>query len=89
MSDLEYITTSPPNAGVPMTALDGRPLPQDRAYLRNSFPIPESAEDVVDVLLPGIPQRSLSVETLADLEQVEVEWSSNAPATAGRWSRLR
>ena len=73
MSELEYITTSPPNAGVPMTALDGRPIPQDRAYLRNSFPIPQDVEDVVEVLLPDVPQRSLSVETLAQLEQVEVE----------------
>jgi len=73
VSGLEYITTSPPNAGVPITALDGRPLPQDRAYLRNSFPIPEDVGDVVDVLLPGIPPRTLSVETLAVLEQVEIE----------------
>lgn len=73
MSDLEYITTSPPNAGVPVTALDGHPLPQDRAYLRNSFPIPEDVEDVVDVLLPGIPQWSLSSKTLAVMEQVETE----------------
>ena len=56
-----------------MTALDGRPIPQDRAYLRNSFPTPEDVEDVVEVLLPGIPQRSLTVETLAELEQVEME----------------
>ena len=73
MSELEYITTSPPNAGVPMTALDGRPIPQDRAYLRNSFPTPQDVEDVVGVVLPGVPPRSLSVETLAELEQVEVE----------------
>ncbi len=73
MSELEYLTESPPNAGVSLTALDGRPIPQHRAYVRNSFPTPEDVEEAVEVLLPGIPPRSLTVEDLADLEQVETE----------------
>ncbi|HWL49291.1 MAG TPA: molybdopterin-dependent oxidoreductase, partial [Acidimicrobiia bacterium] len=73
MSDLEYITESPPNAAVPLAALDGRPLPQDRAYLRNSFPIPEEVKGAVEVALPGIPNRTLTSETLSDLDQVEID----------------
>ena len=73
MSGLEYITESPPNAAVPLIALDGRPIPQDRAYLRNSFPIPEDVEGIVEVVLPGIPTRILTSETLAHLDQVELD----------------
>jgi DMSO/TMAO reductase YedYZ molybdopterin-dependent catalytic subunit len=73
MSDLEYLTDEPPNAAVPLAALDGRPIPQARAYLRNSFPTPTEVEDVVAVELPGIPPRTLTSETLADLDQVEME----------------
>ena len=73
MSDLEYITESPPNAAVPLTALDGHPIPQDRAYLRNSFPVPEEVEDLVEVVFPGIPPRTLTSETLSDLDQVDME----------------
>jgi DMSO/TMAO reductase YedYZ molybdopterin-dependent catalytic subunit len=73
MSRLEYITESPPNAAVPLSALDGRAIPQGRAYLRNSFPAPEEVEDSVEVVLPGIPPRGLTSETLSDLDQVEME----------------
>ena len=73
MSDLEYITDEPPNAAVPLAALDGSPIPQDRAYLRNSFPIPETAPAEVEVLMPGHPTHTLSIETLLDLDQVEME----------------
>jgi len=73
MSDLEYLTDEPPNAGVPLAALDGHPIPQDRAYLRNSFPIPEQVGGVVEIVLPGIPTRVLTAETLALLDQVEMD----------------
>jgi DMSO/TMAO reductase YedYZ molybdopterin-dependent catalytic subunit len=73
MSELEYLTDEPPNAAVPLTALDGRPIPQDRAYLRNSFPTPTEVGDVVEVVLPGLPPRTVTSETLADLDQVEME----------------
>ena len=73
MSDLEYLTDEPPNAAVPLTALDGRPIPQDRAYLRNSFPTPSEVEDAVEVALPGIPPRTLTTGNLGVLEQVEME----------------
>jgi len=70
---LEFITDEPPNAGVPLAALDGRPIPQNRAYLRNSFPTPAEVDDVVQVLLPGIPPRALTSETLSNLDQVEMD----------------
>lgn len=73
MSDLEYLTDEPPNAAVPLVALDGHPIPQDRAYLRNSFPIPEEVDGVVEVVLPGIPPLALTSETLAQLDQVELD----------------
>jgi DMSO/TMAO reductase YedYZ molybdopterin-dependent catalytic subunit len=73
MPDLEYLTDEPPNAAVPLTVLDGRPIPQDRAYLRNSFPTPTEVEDVVEVELPGIPSRTLTTGTLEELDQVEIE----------------
>jgi DMSO/TMAO reductase YedYZ molybdopterin-dependent catalytic subunit len=73
MSGLEYITESPPNAAVPLSALDGRAIPQDRAYLRNSFPAPEEVEDSVEVVLPGIPPRGLTSDILSELDQVEME----------------
>ena len=73
MSALEYITDEPPNAAVPLAALDGSPIPQDRAYLRNSFPVPEAVTAEVEVLMPGGPTRTLSTETLSELDQVEME----------------
>jgi DMSO/TMAO reductase YedYZ molybdopterin-dependent catalytic subunit len=73
MSELEYLTDEPPNAAVPLTALDGRPIPQDRAYLRNSFPTPTEVGDVVEVVLPGVPPQTVTSETLADLDQVDME----------------
>ena len=73
MSDLEFITDEPPNAGVPLAALDGRALPQDRAYVRNSFPLPEAVTGELEVLMPGRPTRTLSTASLSELDQVELE----------------
>jgi 1-acyl-sn-glycerol-3-phosphate acyltransferase len=70
---LEYITEEPPNAAVPLAALDGSPIPQDRAYLRNSFPIPKTVTAEVEVLMPGRPTRTLSTGRLSELDQVEME----------------
>ena len=60
MSDLEYITDEPPNAAVPLGALDGAPSPgpgiptQQLPHPRASVP----AE--VEVLMPGLPTQTLS-----------------------------
>jgi DMSO/TMAO reductase YedYZ molybdopterin-dependent catalytic subunit len=70
---LEYITDSPPNAAVPLTELDGRLIPQDRAYMRNSFEPPKEVTDVVAISLPGLPPRTLTPVTLSALDQVEME----------------
>jgi DMSO/TMAO reductase YedYZ molybdopterin-dependent catalytic subunit len=75
MSDLEYITVSPPNAAVPLTDLDGQALPQHRVYQRNSFEMPSPGEvsGEIDVLLPGLPIATLAPRLLAGLEQVAAE----------------
>ncbi|MGH8873585.1 MAG: molybdopterin-dependent oxidoreductase [Acidimicrobiia bacterium] len=72
MKDLDYITDSPPNAAVPLSELDGRPLPQDQVYLRNSFPTPGPNEvtEEIEVVLPGQPSRTLTPEDLGRLAPV-------------------
>lgn len=75
MSGLEYLTEDPPNAGVPLSRLDGRPLTQDRAYVRNTFrtPDPASLSGEIEIVVPGLPDRKVAVDDLADLPPVEVE----------------
>jgi DMSO/TMAO reductase YedYZ molybdopterin-dependent catalytic subunit len=76
MSGLEFLTDSPPNAAVPLSRLDGRTLPQDRAYLRNSFdvPSPETLTGEIDILIPGRPPRTVTADDLAGLEPVQIEF---------------
>ena len=75
MNSLEYITVSPPNGAVPLADLDGRPLPQDRVYQRNSFPLPGPGEVTgeTEVAFPGRRNRKLTPQRLARLEQVAEE----------------
>jgi DMSO/TMAO reductase YedYZ molybdopterin-dependent catalytic subunit len=76
MSGLEYLTEAPPNAGVPLQLLDGRPISQDAAYLRNSFPTPD-ADDLtgeIEVMIPGEPKRRVTTADLASLPRVEVDF---------------
>ena len=75
VSGLEYFSESPPNAGVPLADLDGRPLSQDRVYMRNSFPMPEPGQVTgeIEVNLPGRPARTLTLDGLAGQEQVDIE----------------
>jgi DMSO/TMAO reductase YedYZ molybdopterin-dependent catalytic subunit len=58
-----------------MSRLDGRPLGQDRAYLRNSFPTPppEALTGEIDVVIPGLPGRTINAEDLAALPPIEVD----------------
>jgi DMSO/TMAO reductase YedYZ molybdopterin-dependent catalytic subunit len=76
MPGLEYLTDSPPNAAVPLERLDGRPLDQDRAYVRNSFdvPGPETLTGEVEVMIPGRPTRTVTAEDLAGLDQVDADF---------------
>jgi DMSO/TMAO reductase YedYZ molybdopterin-dependent catalytic subunit len=75
MNALDYITVSPPNAAVPLTELDGRPLPQHLVYQRNSFPMPDPSDVTgeIEVLLPGRGDETLDLARLAALEQVSQE----------------
>ncbi len=75
MPGLEYITDKPPNAAIPVSELDGKLIPQDRAYMRNSFDIPdaEGVSGVVEVSIPGLPPTTLTSQTLSSLDQVEID----------------
>lgn len=75
MSGLEFITEEPPNAAVPLADLDGRGLPQERVYMRNSFPMPEPGQVTgqIEVDLPGRPGRTLTPDGLAALEHVDLD----------------
>lgn len=76
MSDLDYLTEDPPNAAVPLSVLDGRLLSQERAYLRNSFPTPapEALTGEIEIVMPGWPSRLITVEDLAGLQPVEIDF---------------
>jgi DMSO/TMAO reductase YedYZ molybdopterin-dependent catalytic subunit len=75
VSGLEYITDSPPNAAVPLHELDGRLIPQDRAYMRNSFhpPAPGEVSGEIEAVFPGKPPRTLTPETLSGLDQMKMD----------------
>jgi DMSO/TMAO reductase YedYZ molybdopterin-dependent catalytic subunit len=76
MPGLEFLTEYPPNAGVPLSRLDGRLLDQNEAYLRNSFPAPGRDEVTVeiDVVIPGRPSAKVAKRDLAGMPQVEVDF---------------
>jgi DMSO/TMAO reductase YedYZ molybdopterin-dependent catalytic subunit len=75
MPGLEYLTDDPPNAAVPLDRLDGRPLGQDRAYLRNSFEIPaaETLTGEIEITIPGRPPHTVTTDDLAGLDPVDVD----------------
>jgi DMSO/TMAO reductase YedYZ molybdopterin-dependent catalytic subunit len=75
MSGLDFLTEHPPNAAVPLSRLDGRPLQQDRAYIRNSFPAParENLTGVIDIMIPGRPTKQFTEYDLVGLSQVEID----------------
>ena len=62
MIGLDFLTDSPPNAGVPLSRLDGRPLGQDMAYLRNSFdaPAPGEVRGEIELIIPGRAPRTVT-----------------------------
>lgn len=68
---LEYVTTDPPNAGVPLDRLDGRVLDQSGMFVRSNFPLPEAVAGIVEVVMPGSPTRSFSVTDLDGHDRVE------------------
>ena len=74
MSGLSYMTTDPPNAGVPTESQDGKPLGQDEMYMRNAFPLPESAPEGFEVVMPDQPTRFLNAADLKGFTQVETRF---------------
>ncbi|MGH8914169.1 MAG: molybdopterin-dependent oxidoreductase, partial [Acidimicrobiia bacterium] len=74
VSHLDYLTTEPANAAVPLSCLDGRPLPQDRMYMRNSFSMPDpgTVSGSIDVIVPGRSPRTLALGDLAPLPRAGV-----------------
>jgi DMSO/TMAO reductase YedYZ molybdopterin-dependent catalytic subunit len=76
MSGLEFLTERPPNAGVPLSRLDGRPVSQERAYLRNSFDAPpaETLTGEIEVAIPGRPTRTVNTDDLIGLGPVEIDF---------------
>jgi DMSO/TMAO reductase YedYZ molybdopterin-dependent catalytic subunit len=72
---LKTITGDPPNAAVPLSALDGRPLPQDHVYMRNSFsmPVPGAVSGDIELLLPGRPPRIVTPDDLATLPPAGID----------------
>jgi DMSO/TMAO reductase YedYZ molybdopterin-dependent catalytic subunit len=76
MSGLDFLTENPLNAGVPLARLDGRPLEQERAYLRNSFPSPASEEVTgkIDIVMPGRPTAKVTQNDLVALPPVEIDF---------------
>jgi DMSO/TMAO reductase YedYZ molybdopterin-dependent catalytic subunit len=76
MIGLDFLTDSPPNAGVPLSRLDGRPLGQDMAYLRNSFdaPAPGEVRGEIELIIPGRAPRTVTAADLAALDRVKVDF---------------
>ena len=73
MSGLTYLTTDPPNAGVPTEQQDGNLLDQEEMYMRNNFSLPESAPEGFEIVMPGQATRYLTAEDLSGLPQVEID----------------
>jgi len=73
LNHLKIITEEPINAGVSLSELDGTPLPQDRVYMRNSFPIPPSVNGEIEVAIPGQAPRIVTPAELARMPQVSVD----------------
>ena len=73
MTGLAYLTTDPPNAGVPTETQNGRPLGQDEMYMRNNFRLPESAPEGFEVVMPGQPAQFLTPADLDGFPRIEME----------------
>ena len=73
MTGLTYLTTDPPNAGVPTERQDGNLIGQDEMYMRNNFTLPEFAPQGFEVMMPGEPARFLTAADLKGFSQVETE----------------
>ncbi len=71
MSQLEFVTTEPPNAATPLGLLDGAELGPGEVYLRNNFPPPTGAPSLVGIELPDA-EFTLSPEQLEALPPAEV-----------------
>lgn len=72
MSQLDFLTREPPNAGTPLRLLDGRPLGADEVYLRNNFPIPDDPQPLVAVDV-GDRDFTFGTDDLAELTPTSVE----------------
>lgn len=71
MSQLEFLTTEPPNAGTPLNLLDGSDLAPGEIYMRNNFAPPATAPSNVSVEI-GDTTLTLSPEQVDDLPRVEL-----------------
>ena len=72
MAGLEFVTTDPPNAGVPMRRFDGRPFGQGDVFQRNNFELPEGGPTSFEVVVAGRSTRTVMVSDLRGMEQVQV-----------------
>jgi DMSO/TMAO reductase YedYZ molybdopterin-dependent catalytic subunit len=71
LSDLYYISTDPPNAGVPLDRQSGQLLQQADMYMRNNFSIPAIRPATFEVVIPNSPLRQVDAAELTELPQVE------------------
>lgn len=71
MSQLEFLTTDPPNAGTPTRLLDGSELTPGEIYLRYNFPIPNAAPPQIAVEI-GARLLTLSLDDLDSLPRTDV-----------------
>lgn len=67
------ITREPPNVGVDTSLLDGDSLSQRQMFLRCNFPPPTRLPDGFDVVVPGSPQRRITLDMMASQPQVEID----------------
>lgn len=73
MSGLTYLTTDPPNAGMPLERLDGKPVGQDEMYIRSNFGLPESPPSEFTIVIPGQPTRSVAVDDLDRYRRIDMD----------------
>ena len=73
MAQHRVISDDPPNAGVPVAALDGEPIGQDEMYVRCNFSLPESLPKGFEVVVPGVAPRFVTVDELSVHRSVEAE----------------
>ena len=71
ISNLEFITSNPPNAETPMALLDGKVLAAGDVYLRNNFSTPRSPATEIAVRT-GERAFSVNLDELNRIPQVDV-----------------